>query len=224
MFDGGQNIGLSAREKRGTGQMAQRDKRLESTKKRRSALRMSVCGICASVTLMSAAVGVYADVIDGFDGFKWGALREEVLQRRGQSPLWDLSFSLLYTAKGETSGGFAIETVEYTFHGPCDASPTCLTGGNYGLAANSKADCEALTAKLTQKYGKYRALKRTGVVDGKTVPLFKPETINRAWQQSDKSSIEILCPANTENITLYYNSRRENLTDEERAAENDKPL
>ena len=142
---------------------------------------------------------VFANGIDGFDGFKWGTTKSEIIQARGDEPIIWGDFEVWQAKDGETVSGFPIKLIGYEFKDGCDEinetrSRPCLLGsGAYLLETTSTDDIDTLTGLLRSKYGKDRLTqeveKKRSQGDG-----FLYANINNTrhiWQQTDESAIEL---------------------------------
>jgi len=155
-------------------------------------------------TISLAAVLIVAGtactkVIDGFDGFKWGASRTEIVEVRGApNNVYD-TIAVWSAPAGESIGDHGIKTVFYYFREGCSelkesiSQPCKLSAGSYVLATTSEADFEALTRTLGDKYGSYAESSETDDrKDYRTEELLaKITTTRRKWKAPDKSSVEV---------------------------------
>jgi hypothetical protein len=142
---------------------------------------------------------VFATPIDGFDGFKWGTTKSEIIEARGDEPIIWGDFEVWQAKEGETVSGFPIKLIGYEFKDGCEeknemrSSPCFLGGGAYLLETTSSKDIATLTKLLRSKYGKDRitheVLKKKNPSDG-----FFYANINSTrhiWLRADKSAIEL---------------------------------
>ena len=151
------------------------------------------------LALVCLSAEVFANPIDGFDGFKWGTTKKEIIESRGDEPIIWGDFEVWQAKDGETVSGFPIKLIGYEFKDGCDennktrSSPCFLGGGAYLLETTSTDDIATLTGLLRGKYGKDRI---THEVEKKRNPGdgFLYANINSTrhiWQQTDKSAIEL---------------------------------
>jgi hypothetical protein len=151
------------------------------------------------LALVFLSAEVFANPIDGFDGFKWGTTKNKIIESRGDEPIIWGDFEVWQAKGGETVSGFPIKLIGYEFKEGCDennetrSSPCFLGGGAYLLETTSTDDIVTLTALLRGKYGKDRI---THEVEKKSNPSdgFLYANINSTrhiWQQVDKSAIEL---------------------------------
>ena len=151
------------------------------------------------LALVFLSAEVFANPIDGFDGFKWGTTKNEIMESRGDEPIIWGDFEVWQAKGGETVSGFPIKLIGYEFKDGCDennetrSSPCFLGGGAYLLETTSTDDIATLTGLLRGKYGKDRI---THEVEKKRHPSdgFLYANINSTrhiWQQADKSAIEL---------------------------------
>ena len=149
------------------------------------------------LTLFSAEV--FATPIEGFDGFKWGTTKSEIIEARGEEPIIWGDFEVWQAKDGETVSGFPIKLIGYEFKDGCGeinetrSTPCFLGGGAYLLETTSTDDIATLTGLLRGKYGKDRitqeVVKKSRPSDG-----FLYANINSTrhiWQRADKSAIEL---------------------------------
>ena len=142
---------------------------------------------------------VFANPIDGFDGFKWGTTKSEIIEARGDEPIIWGDFEVWQAKDGETVSGFPIKLIGYEFKDGCGeinetrSTPCFLGGGAYLLETTSTDDIATLTGLLRGKYGKDRitqeVVKKSRPSDG-----FLYANINSTrhiWQRADKSAIEL---------------------------------
>ena len=151
------------------------------------------------LALVFLSAEVFANPIDGFDGFKWGTTKKEIIESRGDEPIIWGDFEVWQAKDGETVSGFPIKLIGYEFKDGCDennktrSSPCFLGGGAYLLETTSTDDIATLTGLLREKYGEDRI---THEVEKKRNPGdgFLYANINSTrhiWQQADKSAIEL---------------------------------
>ena len=151
------------------------------------------------LALVFVSAEVFATPIDGFDGFKWGATKSEIIVARGDEPIIWGDFEVWQAKDGETVSGFPIKLIGYEFKDGCGeinetrSSPCFLGGGAYLLETTSTDDIATLTGLLRGKYGKDRitqeVVKKSRPSDG-----FLYANINSTrhiWQRADKSAIEL---------------------------------
>jgi hypothetical protein len=151
------------------------------------------------LALVFVSAEVFATPIDGFDGFKWGTTKSEIIEARGDEPIIWGDFEVWQAKDGETVSGFPIKLIGYEFKDGCGeinetrSSPCFLGGGAYLLETTSTDDIATLTGLLRGKYGKDRitqeVVKKSRPSDG-----FLYANINSTrhiWQRADKSAIEL---------------------------------
>jgi hypothetical protein len=151
------------------------------------------------LALAFLSADVFATPIEGFDGFKWGTTKSEIIESRGDKPIIWGDFEVWQAKAGETVSGFPIKLIGYEFKEGCDeinetrSSRCFLGGGAYLLETTSTDDIDALTGLLRSKYGKdmitQEVEKKRRQGDG-----FLYANINNTrhtWQQTDKSAIEL---------------------------------
>jgi hypothetical protein len=160
-------------------------------------MKMKLFLLCLALTFLSEKG--FANSIDGFDGFKWAATKNEIIEDRGEESIIWGSFEVWQAGKGESVSGFPIKLVGYEFKNGCGAineartGPCVLDGGAYILETISTEDITNLIKLLRGKYGKD---KRTQDVEEKRQPtdgfLYANIISTRhSWEQSDKSAIEL---------------------------------
>lgn len=153
--------------------------------------------LCLALVFLSAEI--FANPIDGFDGFKWGTTKNEIVEARGDEPIIWGDFEVWQAKDGETVSGFPIKLIGYEFKDGCDevnetrSSPCLLGSGAYLLETTSTDDIATLIKLLSEKYGKDRI---TQQVEKKSRPgdgfLYANINITRhIWQQADNSAIEL---------------------------------
>ncbi len=153
--------------------------------------------LCLALVFLSAEI--FANPIDGFDGFKWGTTKNEIVEARGDEPIIWGDFEVWQAKAGETVSGFPIKLIGYEFKDGCDevnetrSSPCLLGSGAYLLETTSTDDIATLIKLLSEKYGKDRI---TQQVEKKSRPGdgFLYANINSTrhiWQQADNSAIEL---------------------------------
>ena len=151
------------------------------------------------LALVFVSAEVFANPIDGFDGFKWGTTKSEIIEARGDEPIIWGDFEVWLAKKGEAVSGFPIKLIGYEFKDGCGeinqtrSTPCFLGGGAYLLETTSTDDIATLTGLLRGKYGKDRitqeVVKKSRPSDG-----FLYANINSTrhiWQRADKSAIEL---------------------------------
>ena len=151
------------------------------------------------LTLALLSAEVFANPIDGFDGFKWGTTKSEIIEARGEDPIIWGDFEVWQAKDGETVSGFPIKLIAYEFKDGCgeinstQSNPCVLGGGAYLLETTSTDDIATLTGLLRGKYGKDRitqeVVKKSRPSDG-----FLYANINSTrhiWQRANKSAIEL---------------------------------
>ena len=152
-----------------------------------------------SLALVFLSAEVFANPIDGFDGFKWGTTKSEIIEARGDEPIIWGDFEVWQAKDGETVSGFPIKLIGYEFKDGCGeinetrSTPCFLGGGADLLETTSTDDIATLTGLLRGKYGKDRitqeVVKKSRPSDG-----FLYANINSTrhiWQRADKSAIEL---------------------------------
>jgi hypothetical protein len=160
-------------------------------------MKMKLFFLYLALAFLSAEV--FANPIDGFDGFKWGTTKSENIEARGDEPIIWGDFEVWQAKDGETVSGFPIKLIGYEFKDGCDeinetrSTPCFLGGGAYLLETTSTDDIATLTGLLRGKYGKDRitqeVVKKSRPSDG-----FLYANINSTrhiWQRADKSAIEL---------------------------------
>lgn len=152
-----------------------------------------------SLAFVFLSTNISAAPIDGFDGFKWGTTKSDILRVRADEPIIWGDFEVWEAKDGETVSGFQIKLIGYEFTSGCEdlldkPLGTCLLwGGTYLLETTSADDIEPLAELLRDKYGDDRT---THEVVQKKDPAtgFLYTNINTTrhiWEQPDKSSIEL---------------------------------
>ena len=160
-------------------------------------MKMKLFFLYLALAFLSAEV--FANPIDGFDGFKWGTTKSEIIEARGDEPIIWGDFEVWQAKDGETVSGFPIKLIGYEFKDGCGeinetrSTPCFLGGGAYLLETTSTDDIATLTGLLRGKYGKDRitqeVVKKSRPSDG-----FLYANINSTrhiWQRADKSAIEL---------------------------------
>ena len=160
-------------------------------------MKMKLFFLYLALAFLSAEV--FANPIDGFDGFKWGTTKSEIIEARGDEPIIWGDFEVWQAKDGETVSGFPIKLIGYEFKDGCGeinetrSTPCFLGGGAYLLETTSTDDIATLTGLLRGKYGKDRitqeVMKKSRPSDG-----FLYANINSTrhiWQRADKSAIEL---------------------------------
>ena len=146
-----------------------------------------------------SSTNVFADTINGFDGFNWGVKKNDIIQVRGEeSFLW--GETVVWKAKeGEKVSNFDIRLIGYDFKKGCNpvqdsiSEPCLLWGGTYVLETTSSVDIGTLTDLLKRKYGEYRSTSETSKkTSAETNELLANVNVaTHVWEQADKSSIEL---------------------------------
>ena len=152
-----------------------------------------------SLALIFLSAEVFENLIDGFDGFKWGTTKSEIIEARGDEPIIWGDFEVWQAKKGEVVSGFSIKLIGYEFKDDCGeinetrSAPCFLGGGAYLLETTSTEDIATLTDLLKGIYGKDRIThdvsKKSNPSDG-----FLYANINSTrhiWERADKSAIEL---------------------------------
>lgn len=143
---------------------------------------------------------VFADTINGFDGFTWGSRRDDITRVRGEkSILWGDS-EIWNAREGEKASGFSIRLVGYDFENGCTplkektTKPCLLWGGFYVLETTSIADVDKLINLLNNKYGAYKSAHETLKKRSQRTNelLSNIEITTHIWEQVDKSSVELI--------------------------------
>ena len=162
-----------------------------------SKMRLKLLFLCLTIVFLST--NVFANPIDGFDGFKWGTTKSDIIEARGDEPIIWGDFEVWQAKVGETVSGFPIKLLAYEFKDGCgeinstQSTPCVLGGGAYLLETTTTDDIATLTGLLRDKYGKDRI---TQGVEKKSRPSdgFLYANINSTrhiWQRADKSAIEL---------------------------------
>ncbi len=151
------------------------------------------------LALVFVSAEVFANPIDGFDGFKWGTTKSEIIEARGDEPIIWGDFEVWLAKKGEAVSGFPIKLIGYEFKDGCGeinqtrSTPCFLGGGAYLLETTSTDDIATLTGLLRGIYGKDRITKEV-VKKSRPSDGFLYANINSTrhiWQRADKSAIEL---------------------------------
>ena len=160
-------------------------------------MRLKLLSICIFFVLSST--NVFADAINGFDGFNWGVKKNDIIQVRGEeSFLW--GETVVWKAReGEKVSNFNIRMIGYDFKKGCNpvqdsiSEPCLLWGGTYILETTSSVDIGTLTDLLRKKYGEYKSTSETSKkTSAETNELLSNvKAITHIWEQTDKSSIEM---------------------------------
>jgi hypothetical protein len=160
-------------------------------------MRLKLFLLCVPFIFFS--VNVFAGGIDGFDGFKWGSSRNDIIKVRGEEPVNWGEIEVWKAEDDETVSDFRIKLIGYEFEDGCDetkeerSGPCSLWGGIYILETTSADDIGTLSELLGTKYGEH---KKTSGVQKKRNPdtdelLSNITTTHYIWEQADKSSIEL---------------------------------
>lgn len=152
-----------------------------------------------TLALASLSAHVFANPIEGFDGFKWGTPKSEIKQTKGDEPVIWGNFEVWQAKKGEDVSGFLIKLIGYEFNDGCDditnnpAQPCLLWGGAYVLETTAIQDIEALTRLLRSKYGEDIIKNEVEEKRNPNTGLFYAHinTTRHIWEQSDKSAVEL---------------------------------
>jgi hypothetical protein len=78
-------------------------------------MKMKLFFLYLAFAFLSAEV--FANPIDGFDGFKWGTTKSEIIEARGDEPIFWGDFKVWQAKDGETVSGFPIKLIGYEFQG-----------------------------------------------------------------------------------------------------------
>ena len=142
---------------------------------------------------------IFAETINGFDGYKWGTSREEIVQdKREEGVIWG-DFLVWEAEKGGMVNNFSITLIGYEFNGGCngitleESGPCSLWGGAYILETTSTSDIKIVFELLSNKYGTDRKIEE---VEEKRHPstgrlLSRINVSRHIWQQKDHSAIEL---------------------------------
>lgn len=152
-----------------------------------------------TLALASLSANVFANPIEGFDGFKWGTTKSEIIQTRGDEPVVWGDFEVWQAKKGEAVSGFLIKLIGYEFKDGCDdiikipAQPCLLWGGAYVLETTASQDIETLASLLRSKYGEDRIKHEVEEKRNPETGLLYANinTTRHIWQQPDKSAVEL---------------------------------
>lgn len=140
--------------------------------------------------------------VDGFQGFKWGTLKTEIIAALKGEPGWsdrDNGKSLDNTSAEKMKStksipGYEVAWVSYVFSGACSeleddtvSEPCSLTSGMERLATRDESAFERLTKILTDKNGSFDETKE---VDRGSSPLNGPE-LTRVWRLPSGSEIRL---------------------------------
>lgn len=149
--------------------------------------------------LLFSTATVLAAPINGFDGFNWGADKDDIIQVRGEDFVNWGEFTVWGAKDGETVSRFSVKLVGYVFKPGCregkeiTSDPCYLWGGAYLLTTTSPEDIETLAQLLSNKYGESRA--SSDVVSKKNAKtgelLARVTTARYTWQQEDQSAVEL---------------------------------
>ena len=142
---------------------------------------------------------IFAELINGFDGYKWGTSREEIVSHKGEEGVIWGDFLVWEAENGGTVNNFTIALIGYQFHGGCNeikpakSDPCSLWGGAYILETTSESDIKIVYELLNNKYGTDRKIEK---IEEKRHPstgrLLSRINISRhIWQQKDRSAIEL---------------------------------
>lgn len=160
-------------------------------------MKFSFTALALSLTFWSSCI--FAETIDGFDGYQWGTSREEIVQdKREEGVIWG-DFLVWEAEKGGTVNNFTIALIGYEFNGGCNeiklenSDPCSLWGGAYILETTSTSDIKIVYELLNNKYGTDKKIE--GIEEKRhpsTGRLLSRINISRhIWQQKDSSAIEL---------------------------------